>query len=148
MFVGQYRHSIDVKGRLAIPAKHREQLPTGSVMTIAPENCLRVYPPSEWALVAQDLRLGAATDAEETNLARRMFSQAHEIEFDKQGRILIPARLREAAGLGATAQVVGVANVVEIWSDENWAGFVKDTGDFTGLANAVATKRRGSPGNH
>jgi MraZ protein len=148
MFVGQYRHSIDAKGRLAIPARHREQLPTGSVMTIAPENCLRVYPPGEWDVVTQDMRLGAATDPQETNLARRMFSQAHEVEFDKQGRVLIPAWLREAAGLGATAQVVGVANVVEIWSDENWANFVRESGDFTGLANAVAEKRQGSPGNH
>ncbi|MFY9615786.1 MAG: division/cell wall cluster transcriptional repressor MraZ [Candidatus Dormiibacterota bacterium] len=147
MFVGQYRHSIDAKGRLAIPAKHREQLPTGSIMTIAPENCLRVYPPQEWERVSGEMRLGAASDPMETNLARRMFSQAHEIEFDKQGRVLIPAWLREAAGLGASAQVIGVANVVEIWSDANWTAFVEQTGDFTGLANAVAEKRQGSPGN-
>jgi MraZ protein len=147
MFVGQYRHSIDAKGRLAIPAKHREQLPTGSVMTIAPENCLRVYPRDDWEEVSRDMKLGAASDPLQTGLARRMFSQAHEIEFDRQGRVLIPAWLREAAGLGASAQVVGVGNVVEIWSDENWEAWVQESGDFTGLANAVAEKRQGGPGN-
>lgn len=147
MFVGQYRHSIDAKGRLAIPAKHREQLPTGSVMTIAQQNCLRVYPPQEWEKVTGEMQLGAATDPAVTNLTRRMFSQAHEIEFDKQGRVLIPGRLREAAGLGASAVVNGAANVVEIWSDESWTAFEVETGDFTGLANVVAEKRQGGPGN-
>jgi MraZ protein len=147
MFTGRYQHSIDVKGRLAIPAKHREQLPTGSVMTIAPENCIRVYPPSEWEAVTQDMRLTVATDPTERSLVRRLFSDAHEIEFDKQGRVLIPSWLRDAAGLGSSALVVGANNVVEIWSDENWEAFKTESGDFTGLANAVAGKRQGSTAN-
>lgn len=146
MFVGHYRHSIDVKGRLAIPAKHREQLPGGSMVTIAPEGCLRVYPPAEWDLVTAELKVSTATDTTERNLIRRMFAEASDIEFDRQGRALIPARLREAAGLGGAAVVAGANNVVEVWSEDRWEALLANTGDFTKLADAVANKRQGSQG--
>lgn len=147
MFLGHYRHSIDAKGRLAIPAKHREQLPGGSVVTIAPNGCLRIYPPSEWDAVTVELRVSTATDTIERNLIRRMFAEAHDIEFDRQGRALIPARLRERAELGTTAVVAGVNNVVEIWNEERWDALIADTGDFTELADQVARKRQGSAPN-
>ena len=142
MFLGHYRHSIDAKGRLAIPAKHREQLPSGSVVTIAPEGCLRVYPPSEWDAVTAELRVSTATDTAERNLIRRMFAEAADIEFDKQGRALIPSRLRDAAGLASTAVVAGANNVVEVWSEPGWDALVAKTGDFTALADEVAKNRR------
>ena len=143
MFVGKFRHSVDAKGRLAIPAKFREQLPSGSVVSIAPDDCLRCYGPGEWAAVSREHTVSGATTSIERNLVRRLFADASELEFDGQGRALIPASLRQAAGLGATAVVVGVNNVVEIWSEDRWDALENQTAkDFTRLADEVANSRR------
>jgi len=144
MFLGRYSHSLDPKGRLAIPARFREQLPTGSVVTVGPDGALRVYPPREWDEVVSVHRLSAATTPTERNLARRLFAEAHELEFDAQGRVLIPARLREAAGISGTAVISGANNVVEIWSEESWGALEAATADFTRLADEVANQRSGT----
>lgn len=141
MFLGKHSRSIDPKGRLALPAKFREQLPTGSVVTIAPENCLRVYPPLEWEQVTEQHRVTGASGESERNLVRRMFAEAHEIEFDGQGRALLPATLRASAGIEGSAMVIGVNNLVEIWSEGRWQALEGNTADFTSLADAVARNR-------
>jgi MraZ protein len=146
MFVGQYRHSIDAKGRLAIPARHREQLPSGSHVTVAPDGCLRIYPPAEWEALTVELRVSAATDPIERNLIRKLFADAHEIEFDKQGRVLIPAPLRAGAGLSNSAVVAGANNVVEVWSEDRWDSLHTE-GDVTVLADQYAERHRGSSSN-
>jgi MraZ protein len=145
MFLGKYSRTLDAKGRLALPVKFREQLPGGSVVTISPEDCLRVYTPVEWELVTQNLRVNEATGETERNLIRRMFSEAAELEFDGQGRALIPATLRDHAGIGTSAMVVGVNNVVEIWSEGRWQALEASTTNFTQLADAVAKSRNASP---
>jgi MraZ protein len=145
MFLGKHSRNLDPKGRLALPVKFREQLPSGSVVTIAPENCLRVYPPDEWDRVTEQHRVSAATMATERNLIRRLFAEAHEIEFDGQGRVLIPATLRAGAGIEGAAIVVGVNNLVEIWSEAGWQAIEADTSDYTSLADEVARKRNASP---
>jgi MraZ protein len=139
MFLGQYRHSLDAKGRLAIPARFREHLPTGSVVTLAPDGALRVYPPAEWTAVTESLRLSAANEPTARALTRRLFAEAHEIEYDGQGRVLIPARLREAAGITNQAVVAGANNVVEIWNEGNWQALQAETNDFTELVNRAAS---------
>jgi MraZ protein len=144
MFLGKYSRTLDAKGRLALPVKFREQLPNGSVVTISPENCLRVYTPAEWGQVTASLRVSEATGETERNLVRRMFAEAAELEFDGQGRALIPATLRDHAGIGATAMVVGVNNVVEIWGDASWQALEAATSDFTHLADEVARSRNAS----
>jgi MraZ protein len=141
MFLGKHSRNLDPKGRLALPAKFREQLPTGSVVTIAPENCLRVYPPDEWDRVTEQHRVSGATLSSERNLIRRLFAEAHEIEFDGQGRVLIPAALRAGAEIAGVAMVVGVNNVVEIWSEPRWQAIEADTADYTTLADEVARNR-------
>src|ERR1700737_2227838 len=90
MFLGTYRHSVDAKGRVAIPARFREQLPSGTVISKGAEGCLQVYPPQEWAQ-EQGLRLGSTPAAEERRLARMMFGAARECELRAQGRIPTPA---------------------------------------------------------
>src|ERR1700694_6357863 len=100
MFLGKHSRSLDPKGRLALPPRFREQLPSGSVVTGAPEDCLRIYPPQEWAAMTDQHRVSSATLESERNLIRRMFAEAAEIEFDAQGRALNPASLRLHAGLG------------------------------------------------
>src|SRR5438034_10794461 len=99
MFLGTYRHSVDAKGRVAIPARFREQLPTGTVISKGAEGCLQVYPPQEWAQ-EQGLRLGSMTPAEERRLARMMFGAARECEFDGQGRIVLSADRSEERRVG------------------------------------------------
>ena len=141
MFVSKYPRNLDDKGRLAIPAKFREELPSGSVITIAPDGCLRVYPPGEWAMVTGQSRVSAATSPTERNLIRRMFAEAAVLELDAQGRTLLPANLREQAGIAGSAMVVGVNNVVEIWSQERWHALEENTSDFTRLADEVASQR-------
>src|SRR3979409_608527 len=141
MFLGQFSRNLDPKGRLAIPAGFREQLPTGSVVTLAPDGALRIYPPDEWAKLTENLQLSAATTPNERSLVRRMFAVAHEVEYDAQGRVLIPSRLRQEAGITATAIVAGANNVVEIWSEERWTQLEAATADFTRLADEVASSR-------
>jgi MraZ protein len=141
MFLGKYRHSVDAKGRLAIPARFREQLPSGSVVTIGPDGALRIYPPAEWAQVMGALRLSEATSPTERALVRRLFAEASEVEFDAQGRVLIPASLREAAGIKGAAVVSGANNLVEIWSEPRWRQLEEETADFTHLADEVARNR-------
>src|SRR5258708_18909326 len=136
MFLGKHSRSLDAKGRLALPAKFREQLPSGSVVTISPENCLRVYPPTEWDRVTEQYRVSAATEASERNLIRRLFSEAHEIEFHGQGRALIPARLRQTAGLEGHALVVGGNNVGETGSEGGWPGLEAPSDKYTVLTDS------------
>ena len=145
MFLGQYPRNLDPKGRLAIPAGFREQLPTGSVMTLAPDGALRIYPPEQWAGVTENLQLSAATTSNERALVRRMFAVAHQVEYDSQGRVLIPSRLRQEAGITGSAIVAGANNVVEIWSEERWAELEAATADFTRLADDVAGARGANP---
>ena len=144
MFLGKHSRNLDPKGRLALPAKFREQLPSGSVVTIAPADCLPFYPPDEWDRGTEQHRVSAATMATERNLIRRLFAEAHEIEFDGQGRVLIPAPLRASAGIEAVAIVVGVNNVVEIWSEGRWQAIEAGTSDYTSLADEVARDRNAS----
>src|SRR6202165_2788230 len=116
MFLGKHSRNLDPKGRLALPPRFREQLPTGSVVTVAPEDCLRIYPPEEWAGVTEQHRVSSATVESARNLIGRMFAEAAELDFDAQGRALITAPLRAHAGLEGAAMVVGVHHVVEVWS--------------------------------
>src|SRR5438046_9976111 len=117
MFLGTYRHSVDAKGRVAIPARFREQLPTGTVISKGAEGCLQVYPPQEWAQ-EQGLRLGSMTPAEEMRLVRMMFGAARECECDGQGRIVLSADQRQYAAITNVAWIVGENSVIEIWNQE------------------------------
>jgi MraZ protein len=144
MFLGTYRHSVDAKGRLAIPARFREQLPTGTIIAKGAEGCLQVYPPEEWSK-EQTLRQGSMTPAEERRLARMMFGAARECEFDAQGRIVLSADQRQYAGITNVAWVVGVNNVCEIWNDEGWRRIGEATPDeYTRIQDQVAGRRRAS----
>src|SRR5256886_17208552 len=111
MFLGTYRHSVDAKGRVAIPARFREQLPSGTVISKGAEGCLQVYPPQEWAQ-EQGLRLGSTTPAEERRLSRMVFGAARGGEVDSQGRIVLSADQRQYAGLTRLVWLVAVNNIV------------------------------------
>ncbi|WP_027717324.1 division/cell wall cluster transcriptional repressor MraZ [Desulfovirgula thermocuniculi] len=120
MFLGEYRHAIDPKGRLIIPARFREGLGERFVLTKGLDGCLFAYPPQEWAALEEKMRSLPLTRSDARAFVRFFFSGACECEFDRQGRILIPANLREYAGITRDVVVIGVSSRVEIWAAERW----------------------------
>jgi MraZ protein len=115
MFLGEYQHSLDAKGRVILPARFREQLEGGAVMARALDGCLAVYPVSEFDRVAAKLREARERGARERQAARSFFTGAVEITPDKQGRVAIPAHLREYASLEREVIVAGNFDHLEIW---------------------------------
>lgn len=123
MFIGEYRHTIDDKKRLALPAKFRKELGKKVVITRGFENCLIIYPQKEWQITSDKLGRLPASQFEARSYARIMLAGAMEVELDKLGRILIPEYLKEYADLGKNVVVCGIFNRLEVWNDEKWDGY-------------------------
>ena len=120
MFMGEYNHTIDPKGRLIIPAKFREALGDEFVVTKGLDGCLFVYANTEWNNFEEKLRTLPLTNKNARQFTRFFLAGAAACEVDKQGRILIPQALREFAKLEKDVVLVGVASRIEIWSKEVW----------------------------
>jgi MraZ protein len=120
MFMGEYEHTIDAKGRLIIPARLREELGERPVVTKGLDGCLFAYPPEEFAQQGARLRSLPTGSSEARSYTRVFFAGASECEFDRQGRILIPGNLREYARLEKDVMILGVSSRVEIWAKEEW----------------------------
>ena len=120
MFIGEYNHTIDSKGRLIVPSKFREELGDEFVVTKGLDGCLFVYPMEEWTVFTNKLKELPLTKKDARAFSRFFLAGAASCEVDRQGRILIPAVLREFAGLEKEAVLVGVSSRIEIWSKENW----------------------------
>lgn len=121
VFTGEYNHTIDAKGRLIIPARLREQL--GDSFTVTKGmygQCLAIYPADEWEIFANKLRTLPLNNPNTMKVIRFFSSGATACELDKQGRILLPASLREFADLKKDVVLAGVMNCVEIWDKEAW----------------------------
>lgn len=118
MLTGQYTHSIDAKGRVNFPAKLREELGERFIITRGLDNCLFVYSVDEWDQLAA--KLHELPISKSAPLNRFFFAGAAEAEPDKQGRVLLPAHLREYAGLDRDVTIAGVSNRDEIWDSERW----------------------------
>ncbi len=128
MFKGTYRHRIDAKGRLPVPAVFRRALgDEARVVVTQLDACLAVYSPSEWGKLEAQLAALPAFSKPVKALTRLLASRAADCEIDVQGRILLPPALRTAAGLARDAVVVGVLNRFEVWSPESWDGFVRES---------------------
>jgi MraZ protein len=128
MFLGAYQVRIDAKGRINIPAKHREILHTtyGSDLVLTSfDHCIDVYPRSEWTLLTQQLQKLPSLKRDVRMFMRTLFAATHECPLDNQGRILIPPPLRERAGLRSEVMVLGVNNRLEIWDKERWEGYYR-----------------------
>lgn len=123
MFMGEYHHSIDEKGRMIIPAKFRDALGASFVMTRGLDNCLFLYPMAEWAIMEQKLKALPLMKSDARAFTRFFLSGATDCELDKQGRINIPSNLRQHAKLDGNAVVIGVSNRVEVWSKELWESY-------------------------
>jgi len=126
MFIGEYQHSIDLKGRLIIPSKFRDNLGYEFVMTKGLDNCLFVYPKDEWDVLENKLKTLPLTNKDARAFIRFFFAGAAECTLDKQGRVLIPPNLREHSKLDKDAVVIGVATRMEIWSKEEWVRYNED----------------------
>jgi len=119
MFLGEYEHTIDAKGRLAVPAKFRAQMDKGAVISKGMGTCLSVYTMQRWDEKSSELASGRTSD-ELRDFERRIYPSASEVELDGQGRIVIPAKLRAYAGLGNEVTVAGVRDHFEIWDRTGW----------------------------
>ncbi|GIK36398.1 MAG: transcriptional regulator MraZ [Chloroflexota bacterium] len=124
MFLGEYSHTIDDKGRLTIPAKFRDELESGVVITRGLDGCLWAYGRSEWDTLADKIGQLPTTNQAARNFSRFMFSSAFDSIPDRQGRILLPQKLRDYAGIQDETVIIGVKNKLEIWNPATWAGVV------------------------
>lgn len=120
MFLGRHTHSLDDKGRLALPARYRAQLGEGVVLTRGFDDCILVYPPATWTPLAERVSALSLGDPDVRRLRRMLFADAVDAQLDRQGRVLVPAELRGYAGLERDAVIVGMHTFIEIWAPERW----------------------------
>ena len=120
MFLGEFVHTLDEKGRLTIPAKFRDDLSDGLVVTRGIDRCLAIYPLKEWGRLAEQVSALPMTDRLARAFRRLVFANASDAVLDKQGRVLIPPRLREYANLDGEAIVTGLNTYVEVWNLDAW----------------------------
>lgn len=126
MFMGEYQHNIDAKGRLIMPSKFRDELGEKFVVTRGMDGCLFGYPQSEWEVLEQKLKEMPLAKKETRAFVRFFYSAATECEIDKQGRINLPTPLRTHAELEKNCVVIGVSNRIEIWSETRWNQFAAE----------------------
>ena len=120
MFLGEFEYKIDEKGRVPIPPRFRVQLKDGVVLMPGVEKCIAVYPPAEWKKVAATLTTGSITHSKLRRLNRAIFATAFSLHIDGQGRIALPAPLREHAEIGDEVVVAGANTYFELWNKEQW----------------------------
>lgn len=127
MFIGEYSHNIDDKGRLAVPKKFRAALAKGAVVTRGLDNCLFLYTKKEWENLAEKLASLPFAQANTRAFARLMLAGAMDVSVDKQGRIVLPEYLRTFASLSKETVVAGLYNRLEIWDQKKWQDYTKRT---------------------
>ena len=120
MFMGEYNHTIDAKGRLIIPSKFREALGSEFVLTKGLDGCLFVFPMKEWEAFEEKLRSLPLIDKNARKFSRFFLAGASTCELDKQGRILVPGTLREFAQMDKEGVLTGMLDRIEVWSKEQW----------------------------
>ncbi len=140
MFIGEYNHGIDEKGRLAIPVKFRDRLHHGAVVTRGLDRCLFVYPQRDWQQLADKLSKLPISQANTRAFARLMLAGAMELEIDKQGRVVLPDYLRKYANVKKKVVVAGLYNRLEIWDQTAWEKYKLGTEkSSTDIAEALGS---------
>jgi MraZ protein len=120
VFLGEFVHILDNKGRLTIPAKFRADLDAGLVLTRGIDRCLAVFPMAEWERLAQQVNDLPLMDRRARALKRLLYANASDVFPDSQGRVLIPPRLREYARLDGEVVIAGIGTTIEVWNSEAW----------------------------
>ncbi len=123
VLMGEYDHALDDKGRLTVPARFREALGERFVVTVGLDGCLSGYAMAEWERLTERLKDLPMTNRDARAFIRLLLAGATEVELDKQGRILIPPRLRQASGIASEAVLVGVGSRLEIWARDRWEAY-------------------------
>lgn len=138
MFMGEYRHTLDAKGRLIIPSRFREELKESFVVTRGLDGCLTIYTQEQWQRVFEQLRRLPNTKRETRLYIHMLTSKAIECSPDSQGRILLPSTLLEEAKIEKECVIVGVADHVEIWAKERWEDYYSEASEsFEEIAEAL-----------
>lgn len=127
MFIGEYSHNLDEKGRLSIPAKFRRDLSAGVVVTRGLDHCLWLYPAAEWEGVAKKLAQLPISQANSRAFARLMLAGAWDAQLDSQGRVIIPEYLRAFATFDKKIIVAGLYNRLELWDEAKWQAYKEKT---------------------
>jgi MraZ protein len=138
VFTGEYRHTVDDKGRLAVPSRFRAQLEAGLVVSRWLDACLAIHTRSGWDQLAEKVATLPITDGAARLFSRFIFANAVETGLDGQGRVLLPGYLREAAELNGDAVVVGSRDHAEIWAPARWDDYRRALEDPDALARAIA----------
>ena len=120
MFLGEFEHKIDQKGRIMFPAQFQRELREGIILTPGAEQCITVYPLAEWKKIATALTGGSVTRNKLRKLKRAIFATAFRIRLDGQGRVALPQALREYAGMEDEVVIIGANNYLELWNREQW----------------------------
>ena len=137
MLLGEYKHNLDTKGRVAIPAKFRDKFISGAIVTRGLDRCLFVFGKAEWETLAQKIISLPLAQSDSRAFARLMLSGATDVELDSQGRILLPDSLRSYAGLKKEIVVTGMYTRVELWDADTWNAYKTKT---EGAADEIAEK--------
>jgi MraZ protein len=127
MFIGEYSHNLDDKGRLAVPIKFRRDLAKGAVVTRGLDNCLFLYTKNEWGKLAEKLAALPFSQANSRAFARLMLAGAMDVELDKQGRMILPEYLRNFAGIKKATIIAGLYNRLELWDEAKWQSYKSST---------------------
>ncbi|WP_368654725.1 division/cell wall cluster transcriptional repressor MraZ [Ornithinibacillus sp. 4-3] len=127
MFMGEYQHNFDTKGRIIVPAKFRTELGDRFIVTRGLDKCLFIYPMDEWEVIEGKLKKLPLTKKDARAFTRFFFSGAVECEVDKQGRINVPQSLRTYAALDKECVVIGVSNRLELWAKDAWEDYFDDS---------------------
>ena len=139
MYMGEFSHSLDSKGRMTIPAKFRNSLGERFVVTRSLDNCLCIYDMKSWEAFSEQLQSLAYSVKDQRTFTRFFFSGAAEVEPDKMGRILLPASLRAAAMIEKDVVLVGAGSRIEIWSKDVWEEALSSD-EMSDIAEAMAEK--------
>ncbi|MBU1290116.1 division/cell wall cluster transcriptional repressor MraZ [Patescibacteria group bacterium] len=129
MFIGEYCHTVDAKKRLAVPVKFRKDLGKKAVLTRGLDNCLYLYPMKEWEKLAKKLSELPISRSDSRAFARLMLAGAMDVSLDGLGRALVPDYLKKYAGLGKRVVLAGLYNRIEIWDEEKWEAYKKQTAE-------------------
>ncbi|MCX6809335.1 MAG: division/cell wall cluster transcriptional repressor MraZ [Candidatus Berkelbacteria bacterium] len=135
MFIGQYEHAIDEKGRVAVPAKFRKFIKNEAVITKGLDGCLFLFTAEKWQKMAQSIGQLPVSKSSARLYARLILAGASDVEFDKQGRIILPTYLRKYAGIKRQVIITGLYDRIEIWDKKSW---VKQISQVEGEAGEIA----------
>ncbi len=138
MFIGEYQHSIDAKGRIIVPSKFRDELGTKFILTRGLDNCLFIFPQEEWKKFEEKLLSLPVASKDARAFVRYFFSSAVEGEIDKQGRLNIPQNLKEHARIEREVVTIGVMSRVEIWSRQEWENYGSENLGYDEIAEKMA----------